>query len=85
MRKIISILVCVLMLLSIVACAKTEAPTTETLTGIGKGFGGDVTVTVTKEGDKIVKVEAVGEKETQGIGSMAIEQLPAKIVEANST
>ncbi|MGB4440078.1 MAG: FMN-binding protein, partial [Sedimentibacter sp.] len=32
-----------------------------------------------------VKVEAVGEKETQGVGSMAIEQLPAKIVEANST
>jgi len=86
MRRLISILVCALMLFGISACAsKPAAPAAETLTGIGKGFGGDVTVTVTKEGDKIVKVEAVGEKETQGIGSNAIEQLPAKIVEANST
>ncbi|MFA9423776.1 MAG: FMN-binding protein, partial [Sedimentibacter sp.] len=83
MRKIITILVCASMLVSMSACA--SKPVAETLTGVGKGFGGDVTVTVTKEGDKIVKVEAVGENETQGIGSMAIEQLPAKIVEANST
>lgn len=85
MKKLISITVCALMLLSIAACAKEQAPATETLTGVGKGFGGEVTVTVTKEGDKIVKVEAVGENETKGIGSNAIEQLPAKIVEANST
>lgn len=85
MKKLVSITVCALMLLSIVACAKEQAPATETLTGVGKGFGGEVTVTVTKEGDKIVKVEAVGENETKGIGSNAIEQLPAKIVEANST
>ena len=37
------------------------------------------------DGDKIVNVEATGSNETQGIGSNAIEQLPAKIVEANST
>ena len=88
MKRIISILVCALMVFSMAACAnKVEEPATEaeTLTGVGKGFGGDITVTVTKEGDKIVKVEAVGEEETQGIGSTAIEELPAKIVEANST
>ncbi|MEL7647449.1 MAG: FMN-binding protein [Sedimentibacter sp.] len=73
------------MLLSMAACAKEEAPKAETLTGVGKGFGGEVTVTVTREGDKITNVVAVGEKETNGIGSKALEELPAKIVAANST
>ena len=57
----------------------------ETLTGTAEGFGGEVSVTVTMDGDKIVNVEPVGANETDGIGTMAIEQLPAKIVEANST
>ncbi len=89
MKKLLSIALCVLMLLSIVACAKeTQAPPaaqSETLTGVGKGFGGEVKVTVTKEGDKITKVVAEGPNETNGIGSKAIDELPAKIVEANST
>jgi uncharacterized protein with FMN-binding domain len=62
------------------------APAAEgALTGTAKGFGGDVTVTVTVDGDDILTVEAVGADETPGIGSNAIEQLPAKIVEADST
>jgi hypothetical protein len=56
----------------------------ETLTGTAKGFGGDVTVTVTVEGGKITKVEAVGPSETQGIGTPALEQLPALIVAAGN-
>lgn len=56
-----------------------------TLTGTAKGFGGDVIVTVTMDGDKIVKVEAQGPDETEGVGSTAIDQLPEKIVEVNST
>lgn len=86
MKKLLSVALCVLMLLSIVACAKgTQAPVAETLTGVGKGFGGEVKVTVTKEGDKITNVVAEGPNETNGIGSKAIDELPAKIVEANST
>ena len=57
----------------------------QTLTGVAKGFGGDVTVKVTIDGEKIVKVEAEGPNETDGIGSKAIEELPAKIEAANST
>jgi uncharacterized protein with FMN-binding domain len=65
---------------------EAAAPTAEgALTGTAKGFGGDVTVTVTVDGDDILTVEAVGADETPGIGSNAIEQLPAKIVEADST
>ncbi len=88
MKKLLAVVLCVFMLLSIVACAKeTQAPpaNAETLTGVGKGFGGDVKVTVTKEGDKIIGVVAEGPHETNGVGTPALEQLPAKIVEANST
>ncbi len=54
------------------------------LTGTAKGFGGDVTVTLTMDGDKITDVKIVGDSETPGVGTPAIEQLPAKIIEANS-
>ena len=54
------------------------------LTATAKGFGGDVTVTVKTNGDKIVDVKAEGTDETPGIGTNAIDQLPGRIVEANS-
>lgn len=80
------------MVLSMVACAKPAEPEvpssstgTETLTGIGKGFGGEIKVTVTKEGDKITAVVVDAPNETPGISTPAIEELPKKIVEANST
>ncbi|MGD9567617.1 MAG: FMN-binding protein [Sedimentibacter sp.] len=89
MKKAVSLILVLLMVTSLFGCASqtTTEPKAEavTLTGTGEGFGGDVTVTVTKEGDKITKVEAVGDKETAGIGDKAIKELPAKIVEANST
>jgi molybdate transport system substrate-binding protein len=49
----------------------------------GKGIGGKVPVTVTIEGGVITDVTVGDNSETQGIGSKAIEQLPALIVEAN--
>ncbi len=36
------------------------------------------------DGDKITDVKIVGDGETPGVGTPAIEQLPAKIIEANS-
>ena len=56
-----------------------------TYEGTGKGMGGDVPVTVTVEGGKITAVEVGDNSETQGIGTNAIEQLPAAIVEAGTT
>ena len=46
-------------------------------------MGGDVPVTVTIEGGVITEVVVGDNSETQGIGSKAIEQLPAEIVAAN--
>lgn len=57
----------------------------QTLTGKAQGYGGEVSVTVEVNGEDIVSVDVVGEKETQGVGSNAIDQLPAKIEEADST
>ena len=57
----------------------------QTLTGSAQGYGGEVTVTVKVNGDDIVSVEAVGKDETNGVGSRAIDELPDKIVEADST
>lgn len=49
-----------------------------------QGFGGTVKVVLTVAGDKITDVAVTGDKETPGIGSNAIEQLPAKIMETGS-
>lgn len=56
-----------------------------TYSSIAKGFGGDVEVSVTLDGDKITDIAVVGEKETEGIGTKAIEELPKMILESNST
>ena len=49
-----------------------------------KGFGGDVTVTLDIEDGAIVGASAEGASETDGIGSKAIEQMPAAMVEQNA-
>jgi len=93
MKKILSLLLTASMVVGLAACGKTdqetpETPETpaeeETLTGKGEGYGGEVTVTVTKTGDKITKVVAEGPDETDGVGTPALEELPEKFVEANS-
>ena len=63
------------------AAAKEEGTT---LTGTGKGFGGDVTVTLTMDGDKIVAASIEGKDETPTVGGAALEELEKQIVEAGS-
>ena len=53
--------------------------------GEGSGMGGALGVVVTMDGDRIASVEVVKQMETPGIGTPALEQLPGKIVEAQST
>ena len=77
MRRLLALVLCIMMLP--VAFAQAE-----TLTGKANGFMGPVTVTVTVEGDKITGVTVDSHNETNGIGTMAVEQLPAAIVAANS-
>ncbi|HEY9054249.1 MAG TPA: FAD-dependent oxidoreductase [Rectinemataceae bacterium] len=54
-----------------------------TYTASAPGMGGNVEVTVTVSADKIKSVKIKGDKETKDIGTPAIQELPAKIVAAN--
>lgn len=56
-----------------------------TYTAQAQGFAGPVTVWVTVEDGAIAAVEAQGLQETPGKGSVAIDQLPGRIVAANGT
>jgi fumarate reductase flavoprotein subunit len=60
--------------------AKAAGGPSGTASATAQGFGGDVTVTITLTNGKITAVEAVGDGETEGIGSMAIGQLPGDIL-----
>lgn len=60
----------------------TEAAKTESFEAVSKGFGGDVKVVITFEGDKITAVEAAGEKETPDIGGKALTEMGSRIVAA---
>lgn len=53
--------------------------------GAGAGMGGDVNVKVTVEDGQIVSIEVGDHNETPGISDPAIEQIPAAIIEAQST
>jgi uncharacterized protein with FMN-binding domain len=48
------------------------------------GKNGPITVEVTADGDTITEVKVLEHSETQGVGSVAVDWLPARIVEANS-
>ncbi|MEG0854757.1 MAG: FMN-binding protein, partial [Angelakisella sp.] len=52
--------------------------------GTGAGYGGELKVNVTLTEDKIESIDVTTHSETEGIGTMAIDALPAKIVEAQS-
>ena len=53
-------------------------------TGAAMGIDGEVIVEVTADQETIYDVKVVEQNETVGIGSVAVEQLPGAIVEANS-
>ena len=62
----------------------TSAGVSGDFTGTAKGMGGDVTVTLTLKDGKITDCIAEGKDETPGIGTLALEQLPAQIAETGS-
>lgn len=78
MKKLLSIALVAALLLTSVAAMADE------LTGKAKGFGGELTVTVTTQDGTITGVTVDSHGETNGIGTRAIDELPAKIVETNS-
>ena len=55
-----------------------------TYAATAQGFGGDITVDVTLSGGKIADVKIVGDSETPGLGAVAVEKMPAQLLEAQS-
>lgn len=64
---------------------KTALYTPGTYEAITQGFGGTITVKVTVDENKIIDVTAKADGETEGVGSEALDKLPAQIIEANGT
>ena len=55
-----------------------------TLLGTAPGRNGDIAVTVVTDGEKIYQIKIGDHKETDGIGTEAVKQLPARIFQAQS-
>ena len=83
MKKWVSCLLSLALVLS-GAVALAEGFAAGTYTGTAQGFGGDVTATVTLSETEIIDIQVVGDQETDGLGSVAIEQLPPKMLEVQS-
>lgn len=93
MNKLLSLLLVLTLALTLVACNTTPAgsqpaaseATTGKYTpgayeGTAKGYGGDLKVTVTLGDNQIEKIEVAENKETAGVGTVAVEKLPAAVI-----
>ena len=81
-RKMVALMLTLCMLAGCAFAESTYQPGTYKATEAG--FGGDVTVEMTFDKGRITDVKIVGDSETDGVGSRAIDALPAAILEAQS-
>ncbi len=74
------------LIISLISSAVASAPPkgAVTLSGSAPGRNADVAVEVVTDGSTISGLTVVSHEETEGIGTMAVEQLPAAIVAENS-
>ena len=66
------------------ASTSSDAGVSGDFIGTAKGFGGDVSVTLTLTDGAITGCTAEGKDETQGVGSQAIAKMPGEIAESGS-
>ncbi len=88
MKRFSTLLLSTLMVLSMAGCASSTSDAkykAGTYTGTAAGKNGDVTVEVVLSDNAIDSVTVKDQKETAGIADPALEQIPAAIVEAQST
>lgn len=93
-KRLLAAALALCLILSSCAGAKTASSAAEsaaegrytpgTYTETAAGMGGDVVVEMTFDANSITDVKVTGDKETPGIGTMAIEQLPGAILEAQT-
>lgn len=87
-KKIISLVLCMLMILSLAGCGSnsTASQTASlfkagTYEGTAKGFNGDITAVVTVSENKIEKIEFKKHQESIGVSEPAFNTLPGLIIE----
>ena len=90
MKKILSVLLTVIMVISLSACStgtsSNDAFKGGTFSGSAKGFSGDINVEVTIDDNKtITKVEVVKSSESADIGEKALPKLVEEVVASNSS
>lgn len=97
MKKILTVATITAMGLSLAACgskasietsgtaAEAAESAAETLTGAAEGFGGEVSVELTRVDGKITEAKLTGDKETPEIGGKALEELSKQVVAANGS
>ena len=85
MKKLISLVLTLCLLATVLVVPAMAATfTAGTYTASAQGIGGDVTVEVTFEADKIVSVVVTAHNETPGLSDPAINGVPAAIVAQQS-
>lgn len=92
-RSIVLTMIVLLLAIMMVACQSkpvdqpAEPDTSKVVgdfTGTAQGFGGEVKVTLSIDGDKITDAKAEGDKETPGIGGAALEVMAQEMVDKNT-
>lgn len=85
MKKLLSLLLTLCLACTFTgAMAEAAVMQDGAYTGVGAGFGGDLTVSMTVEGGAITALEVVSHSDTAGICDPAIAQLPEAIIAAQS-
>lgn len=81
MKQLLRPALMLLCALTLTACSATA----DERTGSAQGYGGEVKVSITMEGERITGVKVLEHHETEGIGSRAVDMLPGRIAEVGST
>ena len=81
-KRIVSILLATSMMLSLAACGAGAKGTTGT--GTAKGYGGEISVTLTVEDGVITDAKAEGKEETDTVGGAALGKLTEAMIEGNT-
>ena len=82
MKQLHKFLLCISSAALLTACLLSTAMADEvTASASAQGMGGQVTVTLTMDGDAITAVEIEGPDETPGIGAEAVIQMQAAMLE----
>lgn len=88
--KLLSLLLCLAMVLSLAACSQSSLDGSEaiyksgTYTAVAKGHNGDMTVEVAFNETAIVSVKVLEHSESAGISDVPIERIPQQVVEGQT-